>query len=36
MTRKGMTEEPGPTETVNGYKCETRLYTEAGKEFYKS
>lgn len=31
MTRKGMTESPGPTETMNGYKCETRLYTETGK-----
>ncbi len=31
MTRKGMTERPGPTETVNGYECETRLYTEVGK-----
>ncbi len=31
MTRKGLTEKPGPTETVNGYECETRLYTEAGK-----
>ena len=31
MTRKGLTEKSGPTETVNGYECETRLYTEAGK-----
>ncbi|MBN2466787.1 MAG: VWA domain-containing protein, partial [Deltaproteobacteria bacterium] len=31
MTRKGWAEKPGPTETVNGYECETRLYTEAGK-----
>ncbi|MBW2605938.1 MAG: VWA domain-containing protein, partial [Deltaproteobacteria bacterium] len=31
MTRKKMTETPGPTETVNGYECEIRIYTEAGK-----
>ena len=31
MTRKGMIEKPGPIETVNGYDCETHLYTEAGK-----
>jgi Ca-activated chloride channel homolog len=31
MTRKGLTEKPGPTETVNGYECETRIYTETGK-----
>ena len=31
MTRKKMTETPGPTETVNGYQCETRIYTETGK-----
>ena len=30
MTRKGMTETPGPDETVNGYACETRVYTMAG------
>jgi Ca-activated chloride channel family protein len=31
MTRKGMTEKPGPVETVNGYECETRLYAMPGK-----
>ena len=31
MTRKKMTETPGPTETVNGYECDTRIYTETGK-----
>lgn len=31
LTRKGMTEKTGPMETVNGYECETRLYSEAGK-----
>ena len=31
LTRKGLTEKPGPTETVNGYECETRIYTETGK-----
>jgi len=30
-TRKGMTEKPGPVETVNGYECETLLYSEPGK-----
>ena len=31
MTRKGMTEKPGPVETVNRYECETRLYAMPGK-----
>jgi len=31
MTLKFMIEKPGPIETVNGYDCETHLYTEAGK-----
>jgi len=31
MTRKSMTEKPGPVETVNGYECETRLYAMPGK-----
>ncbi len=31
MTRKGMTEKPGPVETVNGYECKTVMYIEAGK-----
>ena len=31
MTRKGMTEKPGPVETVNGYACTTRLYAMPGK-----
>ncbi len=30
-TRKGMTEKPGPVETVNGYECDTFLYSEPGK-----
>jgi len=29
--RKGMTEKPGPVETVNGYECDTFLYVEPGK-----
>lgn len=31
VTRKGLTAEEGPTEVVNGYECETRIYREAGK-----
>ena len=31
MTRKGMTETPGVDETLNGYTCETRVYTVAGE-----
>jgi hypothetical protein len=31
LTRKGMTGTPGPTETINGYACETTLYTTAGQ-----
>ena len=31
LTRKGMAEKPGPMETVNGYECETKLYSEDGK-----
>jgi Ca-activated chloride channel homolog len=31
MTREGMIEKPGPAETVNGYECETWLYTMPGK-----
>ncbi|MGD8387293.1 MAG: VWA domain-containing protein, partial [Desulfobacteraceae bacterium] len=31
MTRKGMTETPGADETLNGYTCETRVYTVAGE-----
>ena len=31
MTRKKMTETPGHTETVNGYECYSRIYTETGK-----
>jgi hypothetical protein len=31
LTRKGMTGSPGPTETINGYACETTLYTTAGQ-----
>ncbi|MBN1101900.1 MAG: VWA domain-containing protein [Deltaproteobacteria bacterium] len=30
MTRKGMTERPGSIETVNGYECETFLYSGPG------
>jgi len=30
MTRKGMIESPGPVETLDGYACETRVYTAAG------
>ena len=31
VTRKGLAEKPGPTETMNGHECETWVYTEAGK-----
>jgi Ca-activated chloride channel homolog len=31
LTRKGMTGTPGPTETINGYACETTLYTTTGQ-----
>ena len=31
VTRKGLAEKPGPTETMNGYECETFIFTEPGK-----
>ena len=31
LTRKGMTATPGPIETLNGYDCETTVYTQTGQ-----
>jgi len=31
LTRKGMTGTPGSTETIDGYACETTLYTTTGQ-----